>query len=87
MTPLATVATHLRGTVINVSGRGLQVRVAALKELPRTGDVYRIQSGNDLILCEVRYGHLTGAGAELGFQIVHWAKAGELSRVLKEFKR
>ncbi len=86
MTPLAAVATRLRGTVVNVSGRGLQVLLEdALRPIPRNGDVYRIECGDDLMLCEVRRGEVNDAGTELGFQILHWAKVGELNRLLKEF--
>jgi|SRR5580692_10260579 hypothetical protein len=83
-TPLAEVATRLHGSVVNVSTRGVRVHFdARLKELPRAGDVYRVQSRDDLMLCEVRYSEVAEAGADLGFQVVHWGDAGELKRLVQ----
>jgi hypothetical protein len=88
ITPLAAVATRLHGSVVNVSTRGVRVRCdKEFKELPRAGDVYRVQSGGDLMLCEVRNSAVTEAGADLGLQIVHWSGAGELKRMLSETER
>jgi hypothetical protein len=85
ITPLAAVGTRLHGSVVNVSTRGVRVRCNKdLKELPRAGEVCRVQSGGDLMLCEVRNSAVTEAGADLGLQIVHWGGAGELKRLLAE---
>jgi hypothetical protein len=85
MTPLAAVATRLKASVVNVSRRGIRVRVGAqMKELPRAGDVYRVQSRDDLMLCEVRNSCRTATGAHLGLHIVHWGAAGELNRLVQD---
>jgi hypothetical protein len=36
------------------------------------------------MLCEVRHSAATGAGADLGLQIVHWDGTGELKRLLSK---
>ena len=85
MTPLAAVATRLHGIVVNVSTRGVKVHFdTLLNEQPRAGDVYRVQSGDDLILCEVRYCEVAGEDADLGLEIVHWVSAGELNRLVQD---
>ena len=84
MTPLAAVTTRIEGSIINVSEGGVRVHVdAQLKQLPRTGEVYRVQTQDDVMLCEVRNSEVAGGGAELGLQIVHWADAGKLKRLVK----
>ena len=85
MTPLAAVATRLQASVVNVSARGVRVHVdAQSKELLRAGEVYRVQTGDDLMLAEVRNCVVdAGAGAELGLHIVYWGAAGELSRLVQ----
>lgn len=83
ITPLAAVATRLHGSVVNVSTRGVRVHCdTELKELPRAGEVYRVQSSGDQMLCEVRNAEVTETGADLGLQIVQWNGAGELKRLL-----
>jgi hypothetical protein len=85
ITPLAAVATRLHGSVVNVSTRGVRVHCdTELKELPRAGEVYRVQSRGDQMLCEVRNAAITETGADLGLQIVHWNGAGELKRLLSK---
>lgn len=84
ITPLATVTTRFEGSIINVSDGGLRVHLdAQLKQLPRAGEVYRVQTQDDVMLCEVRNAEVVGAGAELGLQIVHWADAGKLKRLVQ----
>src|ERR1022692_2214498 len=84
ITPLAAVATHLHGSVVDVSAGGVKVHLdASLKELPRAGAIYRIQSGDDLMLCEVRYSKVAEPGADLGLKIIHWRDAGELKRIVQ----
>ncbi len=86
MTPLAAVATRLHGIVVNVSPRGVRVRFATLLNVhPKAREVYRIQSGNDVMLCEVRYCEFAGEGADVGLEILHWVKAGELNQLLKNY--
>jgi len=83
--PLAAVATRLGGSVVNVSTRGVRVHFdTPLKEVPRAGEVYRVQSGDDLMLCEVRYYDVVEEGADLGLQILHWTEAGELNRLVQD---
>jgi hypothetical protein len=85
VTPLAAVTASFRGSVVNVSKRGIRVHCdTPLKELPRAGGVFRVQSGGDLMLCELRNSAFAEAGAELGLQIVHWGEAGELKRLISE---
>jgi hypothetical protein len=82
MTPLAAVATRLNGQVLNVSFNGVKVRVPKLTNgQPRVGDVYRILSSKDLMLCEVRHCQLQAEGTDIGFRILQWSDAGELKRV------
>lgn len=84
MTPLAAVAVRLKGQVINVSANGLKVRVCEhLDRDPRVGDVYRILSSRDRMLCEVNHCRPCGDGTEIGFKILHWSEAGELKQALK----
>jgi hypothetical protein len=84
ITPLAAVATRFEGSVVDVSTGGVRVHLETqLRELPRTGEVYRVQSRDDIMLCEVRHAEVAGAGADLGLQIVHWSKTGELKRLIQ----
>ena len=85
ITPLAAVGTRFYGSVVNVSKGGVRVHCdTQLKELPRAGEVCRIQSRGDIILCEVRNSAIAEAGADLGLQIVQWGNAGELKHLLSE---
>ena len=85
ITPLAAVDTRFYGSVVNVSKGGVRVHCdTQLKELPRAGEVCRIQSRGDIILCEVRNSAIAEAGADLGLQIVQWGNAGELKHLLSE---
>jgi hypothetical protein len=84
MTPLAAVNRRLEGAVVEVSTRGVKVHFEKqLKELPRSGEVYRLQSSDDIMLCEVRHAEVSGAGASMGFQIVHWSNGGQLKRLVQ----
>jgi hypothetical protein len=88
ITPLASVAIRFEGSVVDVSTRGVRVHVETqLQELPRTGDVYRVQSGDDIMLCEVRHAEVAGAGADLGLLILHWSKEGKLKRLIEHQKK
>jgi hypothetical protein len=88
VTPLAAVATRLHGSVVNVSNRGIKVHFnTRLKALPRPGEVFRVQTRDDLLLCEVRHSEAAEAGADLGLQIVHWGDAGELKRLVQARQR
>ena len=85
VTPLAAVATRLHGRALNVSRRGVSVHFdTLLNELPRAGEVYRVQSGDDLMLCEVRHCRAAEKGSDLGLEIVHWGNAGELKRLVQD---
>jgi hypothetical protein len=84
MTPLASVRIRLEGAVVDVSEGGVRVHFdKQLKELPRSGDVYRLQSRDDIMLCEVRHAEVSGAGAALGLKIIHWSNAGQLKRLMQ----
>ena len=84
VTPLAAVNKRLEGAVVEVSTHGVRVHFGEqLKELPRSGEVYRLQSTDDLMLCEVRHAEITGSGAEMGFQIVHWSISGQLKKLVQ----
>ena len=89
MTPLSAVTTRLHGSVVNVSGGGLKVHANALSDehLLAAGHVYRVQSGDDLMLCEIRNRRLEGETADIGFAILHWVSEGKLNRLVKEFIR
>jgi len=68
---LADVLTRLHGAVVTVSTCGVKVHFETRpKEQPRAGEIYRVQSRDDLILCEVRCVEVAGAGADIGLQIV-----------------
>jgi hypothetical protein len=84
ITPLAAITVRLEGSVVDVSTRGVRVYFhKQLKELPKLGEIYRIQSRDDTMLCEVRNAEVSGAGAILGLQIVHWSDAGQLRRLIQ----
>lgn len=84
MTPLASVSTRLTGQVINVSEHGVRIRMAEeMSAPPRIGDVYRILSSQDRMLCEVSHCMPGSDGIEIGFRILHWGETGELKRVTK----
>lgn len=84
MTPLAAVSTRLGGQITNVSSHGLRVRVAGrISGHPRSGDVYRILSGRDLMLAEICYCLPEEQSADVGFKILHWSNAGELNRIVQ----
>ena len=85
MTPLAAVSTRLEGALLDVSSHGVRVHFdKQLKVLPRSGEVYRLQSRDDIMLCEVRHAEVSGAGAALGLRIVHWSNDGQLKRLLQD---
>ena len=51
MTPLAAVTTRLHGSLVNVSTRGIRVHFdKPLNDVPKAGEVYRVHSGDDLML-------------------------------------
>ena len=88
MTPLSAVTDRMHGSVVNVSGRGLKVHANALTDKHlATGTVYRVQTGDDLMLCEIRHRRLEGETVDIGFAILHWVSEGKLNRLVKEFNR
>lgn len=88
LTPLAAVAAQMNGQVINVSSHGIKVRVVEMMSgQPRIGDVYRILSGRDDMLCEISHWRPERQGAEIGFRILHWSDTGELNRIIRAQKR
>jgi hypothetical protein len=87
LTPLAAVANRLGGQIVNVSSRGVKVHLAELLTTPpRVGDVYRIVSDRDTMLCEVRYSESRKDATDIGFQILHWREMGQLNLVAKKLK-
>ena len=86
ITPLSAVTNRIRALVVDVSVRGLKVHADGLteKELA-AGDVYRVQTGDDLMLCEIRHRRLEGESVDIGFAILHWVSAGKLNRLVTEF--
>jgi hypothetical protein len=84
ITPLATVSTRLTGQVINVSSRGVRIRVdQPLTSRPRVGDVYRVLSSDDRILCEIIHWLSNGESTDIGFRIVHWSDRGQLNHIVE----
>ena len=85
ITPLAAVTQPLSGHVINVSSRGLRVRLAKpLSGHPRAGDVYRVNSSSDRMLCEISHWLSNGDSTDIGFRILHWSDMGQLNRVVEK---
>jgi hypothetical protein len=88
ITPLSAVTSHTRGLVVDVSARGLKVHADGISETSLVnGDVYRVQSGDDLMLCEMRHRRFEGDCGDIGFAILHWVSAGKLNRLVHEFTR
>lgn len=84
VTPLAAVNQRLSGQVINVSARGVRVRVdQPLSGNPRVGDVYRVLSSNDRMLCEISNWLPNGESTDMGFRILHWSDMGQLNRIVE----
>src|SRR5580658_10121895 len=82
--PLAAVSGRLTGQVINVSSRGVRIRVAQpLTSLPHVGDIYRVLSTNDRMLCEIIHWLSNGESTDIGFRIVHWTDPGPLNRLVE----
>ena len=79
--PLAEVSKRVKGQVLNVSPHGVKVR---LPKLPtgqlRSGDVYRILSNRDLMLCEVRNWRSQMGATDIGLKVIHWGDSGELKK-------
>jgi hypothetical protein len=85
ITPLAAVGTRFEGSVVDLSTRGVRVHLETqLQTLPRVGEVFRVQGRDDIMLCEVRHAEVSGSGADVGLQVVHWSKAGELKRLIQD---
>jgi len=88
MTPLSAVTTRLHGSVVDLSSGGLKVHATTLMEKHlAAGDVYRVQSGDDLMLCEIRHRRLDGQTVDIGFAILHWVSLGNLNRLVREFSK
>ena len=88
MIPLAAVGAHLNGQVVNVSSAGVKIRVAQQMAVkPRIGDVYRIVSSQDRMLCEVTHWIPSPDGLEIGFKIVYWGDQGALKRLTEASPR
>ncbi len=84
VTPLANVAIHYKGRVVDVSRGGVKVHVdeTFLDRLPRKGDAYRVQTGEEVLLCEVRHCQIEDDGAKLGLKVLHWGNPGSLRLLL-----
>ena len=84
LTPLVSVSTRLGGQMVNVSAKGVRVRVAEqLFGEPRNGDVYRIHSGRDLMLGDICHWKRRDRGVDVGFRIIYWSEIGDLNRITK----
>jgi hypothetical protein len=82
--PLADVASRWLGQVVNVSRCGLKIHVDALLDpLPRAGDAYRIQAGEETLLCEVRRYQVEDKGGSLGLKVIRWGGSGALDRLIR----
>lgn len=81
-------AMGLEGQVVNVSSHGVRVRVTGMAgELPQVGDLYRVRSSDDRMLCQVA-NSLSGIhGTDIGFRIVYWSETGALDRVILDHSR
>jgi hypothetical protein len=87
--PLGSVGvTGLEGQVVNVSSHGVRIRVAGPSVgTPQAGDLYRIRSSDDRMLCQV-VNSLSGIhGTDIGFRIVYWSETGELDRVVADHSK
>jgi hypothetical protein len=79
LTPLDDVSKRLRGITLNVSNRGVRVRLDPNSEQPNQRQVYRIETGANRILCEVRNSAIMPASVEVGFEILSRPQAGKAS--------
>lgn len=81
-------AEGLEGQVVNVSSHGVRVRVPGLAEgTPQVGDLYRIRSADDRMLCEVANSFSGIHGTDIGFRIVYWSETGDLERVIADHSK
>lgn len=80
--PVGSVAASLQGEVVDVSGHGVRVRVAGLTATPKAGDLYRILSSDDRMLCQVAHTFPGAKGTDIGFKIVYWSETGKLNQVV-----
>ncbi|MDP8982669.1 MAG: PilZ domain-containing protein [Acidobacteriota bacterium] len=88
ITPLSAVTSRVHGSVVNVSSRGLKVHAGTPpEEHLAAGSIFRVQSGDDLMLCEIRHRRVEGETADIGFSILHWVSEGKLNRLVKELIR
>jgi hypothetical protein len=71
MIPLAEVSKRVKGHVINVSPHGVKVRLPKPPSELRSGDVYRIHSNRDLMLCEVRNWRSEMGVTDIGLRVIH----------------
>jgi RodZ C-terminal domain/PilZ domain len=80
---IATAAAPMRGRVASVSARSVRIHVETLYDDPPQPKVlYRVMSGDDVMLGEVSDCQIEGAGAALGFQVLHWFGPGDLERLI-----
>lgn len=77
---VGTDLTANQGVVVNISDEGVAIRIDV--PLP-AGESVQVDSGDDLMVAEVKHCHPVDGGFLVGFQIFDWANKG----VLKEFVR
>jgi hypothetical protein len=78
LTPLDDVTKHLRGVALNVSTRGIMVRLD--RSAGRFGEkqIYRIETRSKRMLCEVRHSAVVPASVEVGFEILSSPPSADL---------
>ncbi len=70
LTPLDDVSKHLRGVLLDISARGVRVRLDRSAGQPGPRQVYRIETRTNRMLCEVRNSSVVPASVEVGFEIM-----------------
>ncbi len=88
LTPLGSVEPGLQGQVLNVSQRGVKVRVTGpAGSEPAVGDFYRILTSRDRMLGRVSHSLPGAEGTEIGFRILYWSETGDLNQVVEDHSR
>lgn len=84
LTPIASLDQRIRGEVVDLSPSGVRIRVSgSVDSLPKVGELYRVLSSQDRMLCRVAHTAPGDRGADIGFRIVYWNELGELSQTLE----
>ena len=70
LTPLNDVSRRLKGSSVNISKRGIRVRLTPGDHVPIQKQVFRIETSSDRILCEVRNWAAEATSIEIGLEIL-----------------